>query len=134
MDENEVFEKVRKILADILEMDLNEINRNSSLLDDLGIESVDLLNINLRIEYDFNIKIQEGELWNVGLDFVDNDKYMLEEMLTKDGLAEIKGRFPLIDMSHFGDENISFYDVIGLITVEMIVDYVVTKLKSIENG
>ena len=134
MDENEVFEKIRKILADILEVGLDEINRNSSLLDDLGIESVDLLNINLRIEYDFNIKIQEGELWNVGLDFVDNDKYMLGEMLTKDGLAEIKGRFPLIDTSHFGDENISFYDVIGLITVEMIVDYVVTKLKSIENG
>jgi acyl carrier protein len=134
MDENEVFEKIRKILADILDVDLDKINKNSSLLDDLGIESVDLLNINLRIEYDFNIKIQEGDLWNVGLDFVDNDKYILEEMLTKDGLAEIKGRFPLIDISDFGDENISFYDVIGLITVEMIVDYVVTKLKSIENG
>jgi len=134
MDENEVFEKIRKILADILEMDLNEINRNSSLLDDLGIESVDLLNINLRIEYEFNFKIQEGELWNVGLDFVDNDKYMLGEMLTKDGLAEIKGRFPLIDTFQFGDEEISFYDAIGLITVEMIVDYIATKLKSIENG
>ena len=133
MDENEVFEKVKTILADIIEMDPDEINRNSSLLDDLGLESVDLLNINLRIEYEFNFRIQEGELWNIGLDFVDNDKYMLGEMLTTDGLAEIKGRFPLIDTSQFSDEEISFYDVIGLITVEMIIDYIVTKLKCIEN-
>ena len=55
MDEKEVFEKIRIILADILEMAPNEISRDSSLLDDLGIESVDLLNINLKIENAFHI-------------------------------------------------------------------------------
>ena len=134
MDEKDVFEKIRIILADILEMAPNEISRDSSLLDDLGIESVDLLNINLKIENAFHIQIQGDELWNVGLDFVDNEKYIQGEMLTKEGLAEIKRRFPQIDTSQFGDDAVSFYDIIGLITVGMIVDYVLKKLNCMDTG
>ena len=68
------------------------------------------------------------------MDFVDNEKYIQGEMLTKEGLAEIKRRFPQIDTSQFGDEAVSFYDIIGLITVGMIVDYVLKKLNCMDTG
>lgn len=134
VEESEALKTVRRILSEVLEIDEAQIRRDSTLVDDLGIESVDLLNIGLRIENEFNFRIEEGELWNVGLDFVDNDRYIKGEILTKDGIAEISQRFPLIEFSEIGDQDISFYDIVALITVEMIVDYVLRKLQKEKNA
>ena len=45
-----------------LELDEDELDWNSTILDDLGAESLDLLDIVFRLEREFDIQIPRGQL------------------------------------------------------------------------
>ena len=51
------FEKVAKIIADTSEIDINTITPESHTIDDLGIDSLDFLDIVFAIDKEFGIKI-----------------------------------------------------------------------------
>ena len=128
MQDKEIYEKLRALLARVLEIEQSEIHEESSLFKDLGIESVDLLDLTFEIEEEFNIEIPPGELWNVGVDFLDEERYLKDGVLTGEGIEELKRRFPLADISSLGKE-VKVFDVFGLITIHMIVYYISSKLK-----
>ena len=48
------FEKVQKILAEQLELDADEITMDSSLVEDLGIDSLDFVDIVMSLEDEFD--------------------------------------------------------------------------------
>jgi acyl carrier protein len=60
MEEKEIFEKVKDAIVDALGVDEDEVSADSSLFDDLGAESLDLLDIVFRLEKTFGIKIPRG--------------------------------------------------------------------------
>ncbi len=60
MEEQEIFEKVKDAIVDALGVDDDEVKPESSLFDDLGAESLDLLDIVFRLEKTFGIKIPRG--------------------------------------------------------------------------
>ena len=127
MEEKEIYEKLRAILAEVLEIEAGDILEDSSLFNDLGIESIDLLDLTFTIEDEFGIEIPPGELWNMGVDFLDADRYLVEGILTAEGVSDLKRRFPLVDISSLGDR-IQVMDVLVLITVRMVAHYISTKL------
>ena len=51
------FEKVAKIIADTSEIDINTITPERHTIDDLGIDSLDFLDIVFAIDKEFGIKI-----------------------------------------------------------------------------
>ncbi len=51
------FEKVAKIIADTSEIDINTITPESHTIDDLGIDSLDFLDIVFAIDKEFGIKV-----------------------------------------------------------------------------
>ena len=55
-----VLEKVRRCFADALGQDLADVQFSSSVLGDLGAESLDLLDIAFRLERAFDIRIPRG--------------------------------------------------------------------------
>ena len=63
-------EKVKKILADHLEIDENEIDEETTL-DDLGVDSLDAVEIVMEMEDEFGIEIQSDEIGSSVKDFVD---------------------------------------------------------------
>jgi len=63
-------EKVKKILADHLEIDENEIDEETTL-DDLGVDSLDAVEIVMELEDEFGIEIQSDEIGSSVKDFVD---------------------------------------------------------------
>ena len=52
------FEKVRAIIADVLNLDENEITEESAFVDDLGADSLDIFQIIMGIEEEFDIEIE----------------------------------------------------------------------------
>ena len=60
---DEIFAKVRSTLVDALGVDEEDVTPESSLRNDLGAESIDLLDIVFRLERNFGIKIPRGELF-----------------------------------------------------------------------
>ena len=57
-----VFPQVAEIMADALGCDLEEVTKTASLIDDLGAESIDFLDIVFRLERAFKVKIPRGKV------------------------------------------------------------------------
>ena len=55
------FEKLKKIIADVLNLDEDEITMDSKFEDDLGADSLDVFLIIMGIEEEFDIEIQNEE-------------------------------------------------------------------------
>jgi acyl carrier protein len=119
-----IIAKVQTIVADVLEIDSDDIDLNHSLVDDLGIESVDLVDISAKIETAFQIDIAPGELWNMtGL--FDNNGIDSKGRLTSRGVQSLSRCFG----KHFKPikAGTPIADIFSLITVRTIVDYLIDK-------
>ena len=51
------FEKLKKVIAEVLNVDPEEITMETTFLDDLGADSLDLFQIVIGIEEEFDIEI-----------------------------------------------------------------------------
>ena len=58
----ETIEKVISILSEQLGMDEYEINGNSDFVNDLGMDSLDTVEIIMAVEKEFNLTIQDNEV------------------------------------------------------------------------
>lgn len=125
MERQEIFEKVRTIIANVIEEDENEIDIDSSLIDDLGLESVDLVDISAKIEEVFEIEIGEGELWNL-TEFFTTDGMVKNERITAQGAETLKKSFGQ-DFQNI-EPGTCLLDIFSLIKVNFIVDYLLKKL------
>ena len=55
------FEKLKKVIADVLNVDPDEIGMDSTFVDDLGADSLDVFQIVMGIEEEFDIEIPAEE-------------------------------------------------------------------------
>lgn len=55
------FEKLRKIIAEVLNVEEDEINMDTTFIDDLGADSLDVFQIIMGIEEEFDIEIPQEE-------------------------------------------------------------------------
>ena len=62
MDRKEIEEKVKTILADVLDVDKNKITISSLLVDDLGADSFNAVEILFAIKEKFKVEIPQAEL------------------------------------------------------------------------
>ena len=55
------FEKIQEIIADVLNIDTQEIRSDSKFVDDLGADSLDIFQIVMGIEETFDIEIDNTD-------------------------------------------------------------------------
>ena len=60
-----VFEKLKQIIADVLNVDPDEIAMDSTFMDDLGADSLDVFQIIMGIEEEFDIEVPSEEAENI---------------------------------------------------------------------
>ncbi len=56
-----MFEKVKSIIAEKLNVDEEEIKLESSIIDDLGADSIDLIELIMNLEEEYGISISDEE-------------------------------------------------------------------------
>jgi acyl carrier protein len=117
--EQKVFDEVKKAIVETLRVDENQIKPESSLIKDIGAESLDFLDINYRLEQTFGIKMaRHFILEHVEEIFGEGAAIDESGQLTDKGVALLKLRF--------GDENAEFTEGMDmdllptLITVQLI--------------
>lgn len=59
--EEEIFEKLKKIIAEQFGIDEIKITKDSILTDDLAADSLDIVELVMNIEENFNIQIAESD-------------------------------------------------------------------------
>jgi len=60
-----VFEKVRDIIVDQLDVDEDKVKMEASITDDLGADSLDLVDLVMSFEEEFDIEIPDEQVENV---------------------------------------------------------------------
>ena len=125
MSHDEVFVKVREVLEDALGVDEDEVTPQAKLVEDLGAESIDFLDIVFRLEKSFGIKIEQSEMFPD--DVLNNPEYVQDGKVTDKGMEELKTKLPHADLSDF-EQNRSVEDFANVFTVEAVVKFVQSKL------
>ena len=57
-----MFEKVKEVLIDAINVDEEAVTLEANLKDDLGIDSLAAVELSLELETEFDIKIEDDEL------------------------------------------------------------------------
>ena len=60
-----VFEKVREILCDQLDLDPEDITLDTDIIDDLGADSLDLVDFVMSLEEEFDKEIPDEDIENI---------------------------------------------------------------------
>ena len=128
MSRDEIFQHVQEVLVDALGVDDDEVTPDATLMGDLGAESIDFLDIVFRLEKAFGIKVPREELFPAE-SLMNNPQLVKNGRFTKEGLAELRQKVPHTNLSAFQrDPDINKLG--DLFTVDMIVNYVQSKLKA----
>ncbi len=79
MPYNIMEEKVLNLLAESLDKEVEELSRDKSFIDDLGVDSLEMMELTVELENEFDISIPNEELLNIKtvgdlLDFIGEAK------------------------------------------------------------
>lgn len=120
----EIFPIVQQTLADALGVDEFEVKPESSLVEDLGAESIDFLDVLFRLEKKFSINIPREELFPE--DILASAEYVQDGKISAEGVKLLKERMPFADVSALEvDPQINNFG--NLITVQAICNYVASR-------
>lgn len=122
---DEVFGKVQEVLEDALGVDEDEVTSEAKLVEDLGAESIDFLDIVFRLEKAFGIKIDQSELFPESV--LNDPNYVQDGKVTDQGMAELRSRLPHADLSEF-EQSRDVEEFANVFTVDAIVKFVQAKL------
>jgi len=82
---------VSKTIADALGAELSEVKPNASLIEDLGAESIDFLDIVFRIERAFKVKIPRGKVVEDARGDLSESEFSQGGVVSEAGLQRLKG-------------------------------------------
>ena len=127
-EKQEIIKNVKSVISQALKVDEAQVQLHSSLIRDLGAESIDFLDIVFRLEKVFKIKIPKGELFPEKL--LTDARYVKDGRITPAGIEELKKRV------HNGSWETFLKDPLvsnlgNVFTVGMIVDYLSEKLATV---
>ena len=94
MQKTDIFEQMRPLIADSLAIKASDITLESRLINDLGADSLDFIDIIFGLEKKFGIKMRDGELDFLSrLDF-SSPQVMREGFLTAATLQQLQSWLP----------------------------------------
>ena len=126
-EKDEIVKSVKNIISQALKVDEHRIALNSSLIKDLGAESIDFLDIVFRLEKAFKIKIPKGELFPEKI--LTDARFVKNGHVTLAGVEELKQKMSNVNWDEFA-KNPQVANLGHLFTVGLIVDYLSGKLQT----
>lgn len=125
MTQDEIYLKVKDTLVEALTVEPEEVTPNATLVGDLGMESIDFLDIVFRLEKMFGIKIPQEEI--MPREILSNPAFVTNKKLNAQGIAALQAAMPHADLTEFlKDPDIE--QLPSVFTVNTIVRFIEQKL------
>jgi acyl carrier protein len=124
----EIFGTVQTAVVDALGVDEDEVTPEATLLDELGAESIDLLDILFRLERKLGVKIQAADLAAYVQGGIADDEFGDDNgIITERGLAHLKTVMPQINEDELRG-SFQAEKVMSLFTVDNLTDLVMSRV------
>ena len=65
MAKEEIFDKLKELVVDQLGVEGDEVTMEASMQDDLGADSLDLVDLVMSVEEEFGVKVADEDLENI---------------------------------------------------------------------
>lgn len=65
MAKEEIFDKLKELVADQLGVEEDEVTMEATMQDDLGADSLDLVDLVMSVEEEFGVKVADEDLENI---------------------------------------------------------------------
>jgi acyl carrier protein len=115
---------VREAVVEALALDDDEVTPESTLMEDLGAESIDLLDILFRIEKGTGVKIEASDLGDYIQGGIPDDEFSDEnQVISAKGAEQLHKVMPQTDPSDL-EGKLNADEVMTLFTVQNLVDMV----------
>lgn len=117
MNENEIIDALKKCIAETIGIKAETIQSlDASVIDDLGADSLDLLDLVFRIEKTFGITISRGEIERKARETLPEEEFEKDGFLTDMAKEALKSALPEVDAARF-EGSLRKNDIPRLLTV-----------------
>ena len=129
MSNQEIFNKVKEIIVDVLVIDEDKVQPTSRLIVDLGSESIDFLDLVFQLVKEFAIKIPRGQLEKNARGDLSEAEFEQNGVLTDKGLVALKNYLAEVPHEYF-KAHMKTSEIPMLFTVETFCKLVESALKA----
>lgn len=126
MEQTEIALKVKSIVAEAIARDASEVQLSSRLMDDLGAESLDFLDIVFKLEQQFNIQITRGEMERAARGSMTEEEFAPKGVISEKGLIRLRELMP--ESAEKIQPGLRPAQILGLFTVRTFASMVEGKL------
>jgi acyl carrier protein len=124
-DINAVYPTVAETIADALGCEVAEVKPDASLIEDLGAESIDFLDMVFRLERAFKVKIPRGKIVENARGALSEGEFENKGLVTDTGLAQLKAYLSEVPAERFRTP-LKVKDIPRLFTPETFCKLVIT--------
>ena len=133
MELQNVLEKVKDCMVDSCDVERDEIALNKSLIRDLQVDSIDLIDLLYNLEKSYGISLEIGEFENVAKKEMNGTAFSVDNVITEDGLGVLKRLMPEVPMDKF-KKGMTVHEIPYLFTVESLCSLVMKKVRARGNA
>jgi acyl carrier protein len=129
MNKDEIYEKVKMAIIESADVEEDEIDLGKTLIDDLGIDSIDMMELIYSLEKTYGIQLEIGDFEGSMAKQMGDVPFAKENIVTAEGLDKLRSVMPEVDQSKI-IEGLSVYNIPFLFTVESLCNLVIEKRES----
>jgi len=133
MTEQEIFKKLVPLVREVTGCREEQVTMQSGLMQDLGAESVDLLDFSFLIEETFGITIEADEFEQQARRQISTGVYEVNGRLTDEALEVLKKALPEVPAEHF-KPGLKKIEIPGILNVAVFVHLIQSKLSAKSQG
>jgi len=125
---DEIFPKVKEAIQESLGIPGDKIHLKARIIDDLGSDSLDLLDILFALEEKFKIKIKRGQIEAMAREGISEEEFQTDGVISETGAQRLRQVLPEVDQSEI-KAGMPLTRIPHLLTVETFCRLVATKLE-----
>jgi acyl carrier protein len=128
-----IFPKVAEAVADAIGCEVEEVKLESSLIDDLGAESIDFVDIIFRLQRLFQVKIPRGKIVEEARGDLSESDFEKSGVVTEAGYARLRSFLSEVPPERFKSP-MNVADVPRLFTIETFCKLVIRQQRATAAG
>jgi acyl carrier protein len=131
MLKEEVIEKVIEVIAESTGTEAGEIRPDSTLFNELPINSIDIVDILYTLEMEYDISLKMSDLEKQSRQSMNGHPFEIDNVITDEGLKVLADKMPEIPAEKLV-KGLTVNDIVKLFTVESLANMVINKLQTSE--